>query len=70
MYDFPEYAFTLGHKFTRFLSHKDGVHTLLYDRSEVGKYSIPDRLGSRNDPNHILGDYIPAHYHHNWRYQQ
>lgn len=69
MYDFPDHATVLAQKFTRFLSHKDGVHVLLYDRTEVGKVSIPDRLGSRTDPNHVYGDYIPAHYHHNWRYQ-
>jgi hypothetical protein len=41
---------------------------LLNDRSEVGKFYIPDKLGSRDNGSHIYSDYSPAHYHHNWRY--
>ena len=46
----------------------DGVHVLLHDRSEVGKFFIPDRINSRSDPKHVYGDYSPPHYPHNWRY--
>ncbi len=46
----------------------DGVHVLLQDRTEVGKAYIPDRKDSRNKEGHIYSDYSPAHYHHNWRY--
>lgn len=46
----------------------DGVHVLLKDRSEVGHYMIPDRKNSRNDSEHVYGDYSPSHYHHNWRF--
>ena len=47
---------------------KDGVHTLLHDRSEIGNYFIPDRINSRKNPDHVYGDYSPAHLHHNWRF--
>lgn len=48
----------------------DGVHVLLKDRSEIGNYFIPDITNSRinADGKHVYGDYSPAHYHHNWRY--
>jgi hypothetical protein len=68
MYDFPDYSFALSRKMTKFLRMYDGVHVLLQDRSEVGKYFIPDRIYSRNDPNYVYQDYSPAHHHHNWRY--
>lgn len=53
---------------TRFLACYDGVHVLLFNRSEVGNYYIPDRVNSRNDPNYYYQDYSPAHLHHNWRF--
>lgn len=46
----------------------DGVHLLLKDRSEVGKYFIPDRPHSRNKSDWEYADYSPAHLHHNWRF--
>jgi len=46
----------------------DGVHTLLMDRSEVGNFTIPDKLGSRKASEHVYSDYTPTHLHHNWRF--
>lgn len=46
----------------------DGVAALLHDRSEIGNVFVPDRNGSRNDPEHVYSEYSPSHYHHNWRY--
>ena len=46
----------------------DGVHTLLKDRTEVGKEFVPSIIYSKKDPNHIYSDYSPAHYYHNWRF--
>lgn len=47
----------------------DGVHVLLKDRSEIGKFFIPDIKNSRkNDSEYIYSDYTPTHLHHNWRY--
>jgi len=50
------------------LTSYDGVHLLLKDRSEVGKYFIPDRPNSRNRNDWEYSDYSPAHLHHNWRF--
>lgn len=47
----------------------DGVHVLLKDRTEIGKFFIPDLKNSRDvDGEYIYSDYTPAHYHHNWRF--
>ena len=46
----------------------DGVHVLLKDRSEIGKYFVQDVPYSKVDPNHMPGEYSPAHLHHNWRF--
>jgi hypothetical protein len=54
--------------FYRFIQRYDGVHNLLYDRDEVGKYFIPDKPNSRNKSDWEYADYSPAHYHHNWRF--
>ena len=80
MYDFPQISFILSRKllqyyqhiisnnnFFRFIQRYDGVHNLLYDRDEVGKYFVPDKPNSRNKSEWEYADYSPAHYHHNWR---
>jgi hypothetical protein len=59
---------THARKLLRFLTHHDGVHVLLKDRSEVGRGFIPDRPGTRVDSEHVNSDYSPAHLHHNWRF--
>ena len=46
----------------------DGVHVLLKDRSEIGNQFISSVYGSKVDPDHLYGEYSPAHLHHNWRY--
>jgi pimeloyl-ACP methyl ester carboxylesterase len=68
MYELDQYSFTLSRKFVKFLSHYDGVHVLLKDRSEIGNYFVPDIPNSRRDSDHIHRDYSPAHLHHNWRF--
>jgi pimeloyl-ACP methyl ester carboxylesterase len=68
MYEQEQFQFSLARKLLHWLRHFDGVHTLLYDRSEIGKVFIPDRIYSRKDPDHVNGDYSPAHLHHNWRF--
>ena len=52
----------------KFITMYDGVHVLLQDRTDIGKYCIPDVRGSRKDSDYYYTDYSPAHYHHNWRY--
>lgn len=68
IYDHDDIAFPVAKKFQQFLRLYDGVHTLLYDRTEIGTNFIPDRPNSRNDSAHVYGDYSPAHLHHNWRF--
>jgi hypothetical protein len=46
----------------------DGVHVLLKDRSEIGKFFVPDVRNSRKDGDWVYSDYAPAHLHHNWRF--
>jgi len=52
----------------RFLTMYDGVHVLLKDRSEIGNYFVQAIPYTKNDPNHMYGEYSPAHLHHNWRF--
>jgi len=68
VYDFPTQEFVFAKKVSQFLRHKDGVHVLLNDRSEIGTYMIPDRINSRKDADHLYSDYSPPHLHHNWRF--
>jgi len=46
----------------------DGVHVLLMDRSEIGKFFVRDIPNSRNDNNYVYSEYTPTHLHHNWRF--
>mmetsp|Transcript_3780 Transcript_3780/g.3228 ORF Transcript_3780/g.3228 Transcript_3780/m.3228 type:complete len:123 (-) Transcript_3780:409-777(-) len=68
IYDDDQQSAIFARKMRHFLNHHDGVHTLLMNRAEIGNYFIPDRYGSRNDSNVMMGDYSPPHVHHNWRY--
>jgi len=68
VYEIDHYSFPVSRKFVKFLTHYDGVHILLKNRSEIGNYFIPDIPNSRRDPDHIHRDYSPAHLHHNWRF--
>jgi len=68
MYDFENEYFVTARKLLKFLTMYDGVHTLIQDRSEVGRAMIPDRVNSRNASDHVYSEYSPAHLHHNWRY--
>ena len=53
---------------SHFFRNYDGVHVLLNDRSEVGRYFIPERGNARDGSNIIPSDYTPAHFYHNWRF--
>lgn len=69
VYDFENEARVTASKLNKFLTSYDGVHVLLKDRTEVGKFFISDRKFSRtHDPKWIYGDYTPTHLHHNWRF--
>jgi len=68
IYEFENESFVTARKFLKFLTMYDGVHVLLQNRSDIGKTFIPDLMNSRKDPNHVYGDYSPAHIHHNWRF--
>ena len=46
----------------------DGVHVLLKDRSEIGKFFVESVPNSKKDSDHLYGETSPAHYEHNWRY--
>jgi len=52
----------------QFIKHYDGVHVLLRNRDEVGNVYIPDLNKARVVADDFAGDRIPAHYHHNWRF--
>ena len=58
--------FHLSNKMWRWLKFKDGVHVLLGDRTEVGKFYIPDR---GNDPIAGTGqaEIIPEHVHYDYK---
>ena len=47
---------------------KDGVHVLLKDRSEVGKFFVPSVSNSKVNADHLYGEASPSHIHHNWRF--
>ena len=67
MYDMDFVSKVTASKLAHFFKHYDGVHTLLADRSEVGRHFIPDRTNTRDQPN-VDRDYIPTHLYHNWRF--
>jgi hypothetical protein len=52
----------------RFIQMKDGVHVLLKDRSEVGKFFVPSVPNSKVNADHLYGETSPSHIHHNWRF--
>jgi hypothetical protein len=46
------------------------VHVLLRNRAEVGNTYVPDQNNARVVRDDFAGDRIPAHYHHNWRFNK
>ena len=44
------------------------MHVLLRKRGEVGNVYVPDLNKARVVAEDFAGDRIPAHYHHNWRF--
>ncbi len=61
--DINPFAFRLAN----FLRHYDGVHNLLQNRDEINMYYAPD-LHETHPVKPIGADYRPAHYYHNWRF--
>ena len=55
-------------RMTNWIRHKDGVHVLLADRSEVGWYGIPERYCKIGDEINFACEYTPEHVHHNYKY--
>jgi len=55
-------------RIANFVRHYDGVHVLLKNRSEVGEVFIPDLNLARVERDDFPGDRAPAHYYHNWRF--
>lgn len=51
----------------QFLQHYDGVHVLLTSRDEIGRTYIPDLQEART-PRPVPAEIQPAHYYHNWRF--
>lgn len=52
-----------------FLKHYDGVNVLLRNRDEVGNVYLPDLNHARVEREEFAGAIAPAHYHHNWRFE-
>lgn len=50
------------------MRHYDGVHVLLKNRDEVGNFFVPDQNNARVPREDFPSDRSPAHYHHNWRF--
>lgn len=55
-------------RIANFVRHYDGVHVLLKNREEVGSTFIPDLNLARVERDDFAGDKQPAHYYHNWRF--
>jgi hypothetical protein len=53
----------------QFLRHYDGVHVLLKNRDEIGKYFLRD-TPNRTASDYYYSEYLPEHLHHNWRYRE
>eukprot|EP00825_Cyclidium_porcatum_P010953 TRINITY_DN15595_c0_g1_i1.p1 TRINITY_DN15595_c0_g1~~TRINITY_DN15595_c0_g1_i1.p1 ORF type:complete len:262 (+),score=40.19 TRINITY_DN15595_c0_g1_i1:178-963(+) len=68
IYEFPESSWVVHKKILKFLTMYDGVHVLLKDRSEIGKFFIPDIKQGRKNKQQGFTDYSPSHIHHNWRF--
>lgn len=55
-------------RISQFIKHYDGVHVLLKSRDEVGSQFIPDINNARTPREDFATDRTPAHYYHNWRF--
>lgn len=69
-YEHSELSDLLAMRMTDFVNQFDGVHTLLSDRSGLLTEFIPDRIKTRKNDEFVYENYIPAHHHHNWRFQK
>lgn len=68
IYESDEPVNSYASRLTNFLRHYDGVHVLLKNREEVGSTFIPDLNLARVERDDFAGDKQPAHYYHNWRF--
>lgn len=68
MYEREEEPNPFASRIAEFVKHYDGVNVLLRNRDEVGKFYIPDINNQRVVKDDFAGDRAPAHYHHNWRF--
>ena len=68
VYERDEEVNAFGSRIAHFLKHYDGVHTLLQSRDEVGRTYIPDLHRGRDPQPDYADDVRPAHYYHNWRF--
>ena len=68
MYESQEEHNPYAYRLAEFIKHYDGVHILLKNRDEVGNFFIPDNPHTRIPREDFASDRTPAHYHHNWRF--
>lgn len=69
VYEDPELSDEFAKYSVDFLAKYDGVHTLLKNRTEVvNRTAIPCIPHERVEK--LTGEYAPAHYHHNWRFEE
>jgi len=68
IYEDPELSNEFAKYSVDFLARYDGVHTLLKNRTDlVNGTTIPTISRERSDK--FAGEYAPAHFHHNWRFE-
>jgi pimeloyl-ACP methyl ester carboxylesterase len=69
IYEQPDLIHQASFRTCEFLQKFDGVHVLLKNRAElVERIPIPSIRGERSD--NYSGLYVPAHLHHNWRFNE
>ncbi len=68
VYELEDEVNTYASRIANFARHYDGVHVLLKNREEVGSTFIPDLNLAKVERDDFPGDKQPAHYYHNWRF--
>lgn len=68
VYESDEEVNTYASRIANFVRHYDGVNVLLKNRAEVGEVFVPDLNLARVERDDFAGDKTPAHYYHNWRF--
>lgn len=68
IYEQPELIDAFQHKTLDFLSKYDGVDVRYMNKQElVEKFAVPVRSG-QDRVDRYAGDYVPSHFHHNWKF--